>query len=224
MKCKCGEEFEPMYRNGLLMSKLCIPCLVAKGKTKQKKDWRKKKSEIKEKLKTHSDWLNELQKEINTIVRLIDKGTFCHSTELKLNDKYDAGHVYTTKACPEIRFNLFNIYAQSVYANRYLSGDLSNYLKTIEKVFGKEHREYIEHLKGFYSHINYKNIDIKEKISITKAIIKDLRLSNEIYSNEERLNLRYKFNNIIGIYKANPMYLGNDFFEQTEQDKISNQF
>ena len=87
MKCKCGEEFEPMYRNGLLMSKLCIPCLVAKGNSKRKKDWRKEKSEIKEKLKTKSDWLNELQKEINTIVRLIDKGTFCHSTELKLNDK-----------------------------------------------------------------------------------------------------------------------------------------
>ena len=39
-----------------------------------------KKSQMKENVKTLSDYAKELQKEINTIVRLIDKGSQCISS------------------------------------------------------------------------------------------------------------------------------------------------
>jgi len=128
---------------------------------KDNKDWKIEKSVIKEKLKTKSDYEKELQKEINTIVRLIDKGSFCHSTKKPLNDKYDAGHFYSVGSNNSIRFNLFNIYAQSVYANQYLSGDQINFLNVLSEVYGEEHKEYVLSLKGLYSYVK---LTIKLKI------------------------------------------------------------
>ena len=81
MKCKCGNEFEPMYRNGILVSKICVQCLVKKGQEKQRKDWRKEKSELKQKLKTKSEWLNDFQKVFNTYIRERDYKKPCISCD-----------------------------------------------------------------------------------------------------------------------------------------------
>ena len=49
-------------------------------KQKKKQDWNKEKIEIKEKLKSLSDWKNDLQREINVLIREIDKGHPCMAT------------------------------------------------------------------------------------------------------------------------------------------------
>ena len=202
IKCRsCKTEFEPIYRNGIVASRLCLSCLSKKARHKVRLDKAKEKSKAKEKLKTHSEWLNDLQKEINTIVRIIDKGSFCHSTRKTLNKIYDAGHVYTVKAHPEIRFNLFNIYAQSVYANQYLSGDPINYLATLKDVFGIKHLEYVMSLPIKYKDVKLTVVEIKEKILIAKSIVKELKSIERVYSDGERIELRKYYNDKIGIYK-----------------------
>ena len=169
---------------------------------KQKEAKRKKeKSELKEKVKTKSNYENELQKEINTIVRLIDYGSICHSTLKPLNYKYDAGHFMSCGSNPTIRFNLFNIYSQSVHANRYLSGDQINFMNGLSEIYGVECKDYVLSLKGLYSPLKLTIDDLKEKISLARQVVKHLKLENKIYSATERLELRKEYNAFIGIYE-----------------------
>ena len=54
-------EFEPILKNGIIVSKLCTSCLIVKGRKMQSKQWKSEKKVLKEKLKTKSDYLRELQ-------------------------------------------------------------------------------------------------------------------------------------------------------------------
>ena len=99
MKCKCGKEFEPLNaHNSTIKQKLCLSCLIEKGNEKRlktaKKEWNKEKAVMKDKLKTHSDWLNELQKVFNTYIRTRDYKKPCISCDRPLTSKHDAGHFF----------------------------------------------------------------------------------------------------------------------------------
>ncbi len=197
-KClNCKEKFEPRNSTQTACS---IKCSIEYVNKKKSKDWKKEKKVIKESLKTKSDYERELQIEINTIVRLIDKGSFCHSTKKPLNEKYDAGHVFSVGGNPTIRFNLFNIYAQSVYANQYLSGDQINFLNVLSEVYGIEHKEYVLNLKSHYKLIKLSLEDLKEKIKTAREIVKELKKADLTYSTKVRLELRKEYNKRIGIY------------------------
>ena len=199
MKCKsCSNEFEPMYRNGILMSKFCIPCLVKKGKEKQKKDWQKEKSELKAKLKTKSEWLKTLQDDINKIARSIDFGQPCIATN-SYNGKMNGGHFASVGSFPALRFNLHNIHIQSEHSNSFKGGDNLKYADGIERVYGVEYLNYIHGLRKI-SGIKLSIEDIKEKLNISKAIIKELS-DERIYSATERIELRNKYNKMFGIYE-----------------------
>lgn len=167
---------------------------------KKAKQWQKEKKEIKEKLKTKSDFEKELQTQVNKIVRLIDKGGVCISSLKPLNDKYDAGHFYSRGSNPTIKFHLMNIFAQSVYSNQYLSGNQINFLSGLEQLYGKDIKECVLSLKSRYNAIKLSQEDLKEKIQIAKQIVKYLETENKIYNAKERIELRNKFNKMIGIY------------------------
>ena len=203
MRCKhCKEKFEVKYflQAFCLLKDECIKAFNESVKAKKQKDWQIEKKVIKEKLMTRGDYEKLLQTEINTIVRLIDKGSFCHSTRKPLNDKFDAGHVFSRGANPTIKYNLFNIYAQSVHANQFLSGDQINFLAVLSDVYGIEHKEYVLNLKSIYTYIKLTELELKDKIKIARSIVKHLKLENKTYNATERLELRKKFNNLIGIY------------------------
>jgi predicted AAA+ superfamily ATPase len=99
-----------------------------------------------------------------------------------------------------IRFNLFNIYAQSVYANQYLSGDQINFLNVLSEVYGIEHKEYVLSLKGLYTYVKLSIEDLKEKIVIARQIVNELKKSDLTYPTKMRLQLRKVYNDRIGIY------------------------
>jgi len=202
-KCvSCKEKFTPQANTQICCSPFCAYEYVKKQKTKEAdKIWNAEKKELKESLKNKSDYEKDLQKEINTIIRLIDKGSFCHSTKKPLNEKFDAGHFFSVGSNNSIRFNLFNIYAQSVYANQYLSGDQINFLNVLSEVYGKEHKEYVLSLKGIYSYIKLSIEDLREKIIIARQIVKELKAIDLSYSTKVRIELRKKYNERLGIYK-----------------------
>ena len=202
-KCvQCKEKFTPQNNTQICCSPKCaIDYMKSKKAKEADKIWNAQKKDLKESLKNKSDYEKELQKEINTIVRLIDKGSFCHSTKKPLNEKYDAGHFYSVGSNNSIRFNLFNIYAQSVYANQYLSGDQINFLNVLSDVYGKEHKEYVLNLKSIYSYVKLTIEELKEKITISKKIVNELKKADLIYPIKVRLELRKKYNERLGIYK-----------------------
>jgi hypothetical protein len=201
-KCKvCQTKFTPVqFAQAVCNYKCAIEHSKNLKQQKEQREWKAEKSILRDKLKTLSDYAKELQKEVNTIVRLIDKGTQCISTLKPLNDKYDAGHFYSVGSNPALRFNLDNIHAQSVYANQYLSGDQINYINGLSEVYGIEYKDYVISIKSRYNLLKLTKDDYTEKITIARGLIKWLKLQDKKYSVKERIELRKKINNSLGIY------------------------
>lgn len=170
-----------------------------KVKLNKSKEWQKEKRTLKTALKTLTDWNNDLQKEINLIVRLIDKGHPCISSQRNLGKSPDAGHLYSRGSNPQIRFHLFNIFAQSVHDNQYKSGNSLEFINGIELTFGAEIKDYCFSLKGL-KETKLTVDELKEKISIARSIVKWLKLQDRMFTTTERIDLRTEFNKQLGIY------------------------
>ena len=205
MRCKsCKEKFEVKYFN----QKFCMEkdeCIqdflsvtVEKKKKEEAKKWRAKKLILKESIKTLSEYKNDLQKEINTIIRLIDKGWACIATGSS-EGKMNAGHYLSVGSSDTTRFHLENIWLQSEHSNSWKAGDTIRYQEGIEMLYGKDYLDYLTGLKN-YPLIKLGKEDIKEKISIARNIVRELKKVDKQYSLEERVELRKRFNKEIGIY------------------------
>ena len=167
-------------------------------KKKQKKQWAEEKKQIKEKIKTLSDYLKGLEKEVNTIVRLIDKGCGCICTGSK-SGKKNAGHYRSVGSHPTLRFHLDNIHLQSEYSNTYLSGDILKYQKGLRTVYGIKYLEYVDSL-ALLPPLKLSKDEVKQKIVIAKQIVKELKAIDSTYNALERMNLRKEYNERLGIY------------------------
>jgi len=208
--CKiCKEKFEPKNVSTEVVCQK-YDCkvdyalqIVAKNKANKEKEQKRKshkeKIELKEKLKTLSDWHSDLQKEINTIVRLIDKQHPCISSQRPLGKSYDAGHLFGRQSNPHIRYHLFNIWAQSVHDNQHKSGNQLEFVYGIEKTFGSKIKDYCLSLKGLPS-LKLTIEQIKEFIPKAREVVKQLKLDDRKYTNFERLALREEYNLYIGIH------------------------
>ena len=198
--CKC-------YTNWLISdnpkAKETFDSMLIKNKNdykkKKKEKWNKEKIKLKSELETKSELERKLQKEINLIVRLLDKGHECISSGRELGKSYDAGHLYTTKAQPTIRFHLFNIFAQSVHDNQHKSGNELEYFLRLEEVFSKEFQDFVLTLKQIQP-LHLSKDDLREITSNARSIVKWLKLQDRTYTREERIQLRSDFNTRLGIY------------------------
>ena len=200
-KCKvCQTVFEIKQP---LQSVCSYKCAIEYSKklkaNKEANEWKKQKAVLKEKVKTLSQFKNDLQKDINLIVRLIDKGHGCIATGSK-EGKMNAGHYIGVGANETLRFHLENIWLQSEHSNMWKSGDTLRYQDGLVSLYGKEYLEHLNALKSIEP-IKLTSEQIKEKISICRSIIKWLKLQDKTYTIDERLSLRIEFNKQIGIYE-----------------------
>jgi hypothetical protein len=134
MRCKnCKEKFEPIRFNAKYCLKdECVRAFVAEAKEKQ---WKQAKTQIKNDLKTTSDWLKEAQKVFNAYIRERDKGLNCISCD-KPPKKKNCGHYYSQGGHSNVRFDKDNCHLQCEHCNTFLSGNLLNYQIGIEKRIG----------------------------------------------------------------------------------------
>ena len=207
-RCRiCKDKFIVMYFNQKVCDEpLCresFAMLVLENNRKLKKStenkvWKKVKSELKEKNKTHSEHLNELQKRINKIVRLIDFEQPCISCGRF--GKPQAGHYHSTSKSSSIRFHLDNIHIQDFYCNVELSSNVIGYNEGLVKIYGENYKSTVENLPAIFK-LNKMSIpEVKDKITITNQIIKELESERKKYNVAERVELRNKYNILIGIY------------------------
>ena len=148
-RCKhCKEKFVQYQFN----NKHCkeLDCQVQKGlylvdkQHKQKlKEINKDVKERKEKLKTTSDYLKELQVVFNKWVRLRDKGLNCISCN-KPAKKENAGHYRSVGSSPNLRFEPLNVHLQCEYCNTYQHGNLIPYRQNLIKKIGISSVEWLE--------------------------------------------------------------------------------
>lgn len=179
----CGKDFMPFKTTERVCS---LTCALAYAKSdvdkKNAKAWRKEKKIRKEKLKTQSDWLQDLQKDFNTFIRLRDRDQPCISCGTTRTDiKYDAGHFWTTGGFPNVRFDEDNCHKQcSNNCNLKKSGNINEYRpKLIEKI-GIERFEALE-FRARNGVLKLSIPEIKEKIEYYRKRIKELKNEKPIH-------------------------------------------
>ena len=198
---ECGKLFNQY--NSLV--KVCsTECAIKVAKVKVKKEvskqWQKEKKEIKEKLKTKSSYEADLQKEINQIIKYIDMYVNCISSNRPLAESRNSGHIFSVGSNPTLRFNLHNIYNQSISDNKDKGGQPLEAMEGIKNMYGQEQYDYVLGLKKQYKYIGLSIDELKEKITIARSIVKHLKLENKTYNSIQRIDLRRQFNKMIGIY------------------------
>ena len=71
----------------------------------------------------------------NKFIRLRDKNNSCISCNIKLPEKYDAGHFWNKQNHSNVTYNELNVHAQCVTCNQHKHGNLINYRDNlIEKI------------------------------------------------------------------------------------------
>ncbi len=167
----CGKDFKP-FRIG---QEVCgWSCAIALGKSNIQKQnaklWQKEKKIRKEKLKTQSNWLQDLQKVFNEFIRLSQKGNTCISCPNP--SPTDAGHYRSVGAHPELRFEEKNVNLQCRKCNGYWGGNLIEYRKGLVKKYGVE---VVEWLEGPHDPVKLSIPEIKEKIEYYRNKVKDMK-------------------------------------------------
>lgn len=175
-RCKhCNNKFEQYAFN----NKFCkdIDCQVQKSlflvdkMRKQKiKDINKDVKERKEKLKTTSDYLKEVQVIFNKWIRLRDAGDVCISCQ-KTAKKENAGHYRSVGSCPNLRFEPLNVHLQCEYCNTYQHGNLIPYRQNLIKKIGISSVEWLE---SHHEPKHYSKSDLMELKKKYRKLIKEL--------------------------------------------------
>ena len=181
-KCKECSEYYTKFRS---TQQVCsVKCAMAMGKRKAEEKRKKlekadrlkasrRMRERKEKLKSRSDWLKDLQRVFNEFIRLRDVNLPCISCGRYHNGQYHAGHYRSVGACPELRFNEDNVHKQCSACNNHLSGNILEYrLGLIEKI-GIERVEFLE--RKDHPPLKLSVEEIKELIKVYRAKVRELK-------------------------------------------------
>jgi len=194
-KCKfCKKQFTQFNS----LNKVCsIKCAIELGKLKPAKvNYNKVEKAIKSDLKKeNTDYDKLLQKKVQLIARLIDKGLPCLATGTK--GQMHGGHIYARGGNNNIKFNLHNIHRQSAYSNHYQSNDVKMQ-EGIVREYGKDYLDYIISLKSTKLE-KYSSFELEIMNDIANKIIKEFKDHNLNLSAKERIDYRNKFNLEIGI-------------------------
>lgn len=181
-KCKeCGAYYIKKQSTQQVCSMKCaIAYSKRKAEEKRKKQEKsdrleasRRMRERKEKLKSRSDWLKDLQRVFNEFIRLRDVDLPCISCGRYHQGQYHAGHYRSVGACPELRFNEDNVHKQCSACNSHLSGNILEYrLGLIEKI-GLERVEFLE--RKDHPPLKLSVEEIKELIKVYQAKVRELK-------------------------------------------------
>jgi len=147
-----------------------LTCALAYAKSdvdkKNAKAWRKEKKIRKEGLKTHKDYLNDLQKVFNEFIRVRDKGKPCVSCGCRVKGNGHASHMFSVGSSPSLRFNEDNVWRSCVECNLHKHGNIAEYSIRLREKIGEER---------FNSLVVNRNIPLKLSVEEIKQLIVEYR-------------------------------------------------
>lgn len=185
----CRAEFVP-ERMG---QKVCsIACSIVFGKKTTEKSLVVQRKiqfhadrEKKEKLKSHGEWLRELQKAFNAYIRARDAHLPCISCGKFVQDKanrnahqYDAGHYRSVGSMSSLRFHEDNVHKQCVVCNRNLHGNLIAYRQGLIARRGIAVVEFLE--RHDHPVVKWSIPEIKDGIAYYTARTKELQQKKQV--------------------------------------------
>jgi len=175
--CKvCHREFTP-FRS---LAKACsVPCALewarrcaAKRADREAKAERKTTREAKERLKTRSDHLRELQQAFNAWIRMRDSDKPCISCGRYHQGQYHAGHYMGVGRQPALRFEPDNVHKQCKPCNTDLRGNLIRYRARLVGLLGLARVEWLE---GPHEPLKLTVDEIKERKSYYLAEVRRMK-------------------------------------------------
>jgi hypothetical protein len=169
MRCKnCKEKFNQVrFNQKYCLKDECIKVFVQDAKDKE---WKKRKSKLKNDLLTLSDYLKLTQQVFNKWIRQRDAGLNCISCNKKAL-KENAGHFYNANNHYNVRFDENNVHLQCEHCNTFLSGNLLNYRENIIKKIGEKEFKELE-LRANKTR-KFTKEELKEIIETYKQKLKD---------------------------------------------------
>jgi hypothetical protein len=173
--------------------------IVEKNKIVKKKEDRKKSIEEKKKLRDAiTNWKNELQNEVNFIVRLIDQDLPCLAKGIYSNQVH-AGHIFSRGSNQTIRYNCHNIHRQSAQSNHFQNED-GLLREGLVKEYGQNYMDFISELRRTPK-LPYTNEDYHELTLKARKIVSKLKSVDKTYNLKQRIELRNQINLELAIYE-----------------------
>jgi len=143
----CPKEFTPVRP----LQRVCsVPCAILwneqKDAKKKDKAWNKETRRRREKAKTVTKWLSELQAIVNRYVRLRDRLDGCVSCfrSSSWQGQWHCSHYYPTSTSSAVRFNLWNMHKSCSICNAHLSGNIGAYTPRLIEKIGQRKFDWLE--------------------------------------------------------------------------------
>jgi hypothetical protein len=147
-KCKlCGEQFIRQYslKQNCCSIEHTLQYLRQKEKKTTAKLQRKEQTELREKLKTYSQKLNEAKKVFQKWIRIRDADKPCISCGTTVSIPFwDGGHYKKAELYRGVIFDEDNVHKQCRKCNFYLDGNELNYRRGLIDRIGKDKVEELE--------------------------------------------------------------------------------
>ena len=173
-RCKnCKQVFTKIRWN----QKFCLDPECVKAWVSEAKDqnWKKTKKKMQADIETTQELMKAAQIVFNKFIRIRDKNQPCISCGSKLENKFDAGHYFSSGGHKAITFDEDNVHGQCVACNQWKHGNLIQYQIGIEQRIGGD-RLIALHEKA-HKAAKYTREELRELIANYKQKIKNLEKS-----------------------------------------------
>lgn len=173
-RCKnCKQKFEQVrFNQKFCLGPECVKVWVAQAKDKE---WKKTKKKMQADIETVQELMKAAQIVFNKFIRIRDKDQPCISCGSKLENKFDAGHYFSSGGHKAVTFDEDNVHGQCVACNQWKHGNLIQYQIGIEQRIGGERLMQL-HEKAHQS-VKYTREDLRNLIVTYKQKIKNLEKS-----------------------------------------------
>lgn len=173
-RCKnCRDKFDPIrFNHKYCLKDECIKAFVEEAKTAA---WKKTKKKMQADIETVQELMKATQIVFNKFIRIRDRDQPCISCGSKLENKFDAGHYFSSGGHKAVTFDEDNVHGQCVACNQWKHGNLIQYQIGIEQRIGGE-RLIKLHEKAHQS-VKYTREELRNLIVTYKQKIKNLEKS-----------------------------------------------
>lgn len=157
-KCKCGNEFV-QYNT---IQKLCVACLIKKGRKIRNKESKLTDRERKEKEKKLSELISEARKVFQMWIRKRDFSLPCISCDTNKSEVWDGGHYLKAELYSGLIFEERNCHKQCRKCNYFRGGAENEFRMGLVMRYGSQYVNELEELSVSQRVKKYSREELKE--------------------------------------------------------------
>ncbi len=197
----CDKQFM-QYKSTVKVCSMACAIQDAKTKrvTKDAKEWNTEKKTRELTLMSKDKYrVTYIQPLVNHLARIIDNEQPCICTDTT-EGKMNGGHRHSVGSNVTLALNLHNIHQQSYQSNHHQSGDHLKYRAGLKRVYSSGYADYIDETLMQCPALHLTKGDLIELKPRLQKIVNHYKKLNKVYNPVQRIKLRNKLNEELGIY------------------------